>query len=215
MPCPSHGPGSRASRATPARLSLALAAHVPVRFFHEGQELLPPRHLSWSQDQDLEHWGRRIWLGRCRPLGTPPADCIGLYCSWRPSHADLSLRGEHPARPLPHGRALGLHGRGPGWLREVLDRGHPGLGRGAVGLALDEGRRGLVLLVGPRDAIVVALAGAEPLRGDPSPSRAGRAVGPDRPGGLDDRAAEERRLPVRLVPENDAAATRHGAVVGG
>ena len=69
-----------------ARLSLALAAHVPVRFFQEGEELLPPRHLSWSQDQDLEHWGRRIWRGRRRPLGTPPADCIGLYCSVRPSH---------------------------------------------------------------------------------------------------------------------------------
>ena len=68
------------------QLSLALAAHVPVRFFSEGQELLPPRHLSWSQDQDLEHWGRRIWRGRRLPLSTPPADCIGLYCSVRPSH---------------------------------------------------------------------------------------------------------------------------------
>ena len=68
-----------------ARLSLALAAHVPVRFFHEDQELLLPRHLNWSQDQDLEHWGRQIWRGRRRPLGTPPADCIGLYCSGRPS----------------------------------------------------------------------------------------------------------------------------------
>ena len=68
-----------------ARLSLALAAHVPVRFFSEGQELLPPRHLSWSQDQDLEHWGRQLWRGRRRPLGTPPADCIGLYCAGRSS----------------------------------------------------------------------------------------------------------------------------------
>ena len=69
------------------RLSLALAAHVPVRFFdlREGQELLLPRHLNWSQDQDLEHWGRQLWRGRRRPLGTPPADCIGLYCSGRPS----------------------------------------------------------------------------------------------------------------------------------
>ncbi|MGD0040725.1 MAG: hypothetical protein ABSE84_09990 [Isosphaeraceae bacterium] len=67
------------------RLSLALAAHVPVRFFHGDQELLPPRHLNWSQDQDLEHWGRRIWRGQRRPLGTPPADWIGLYSSARPS----------------------------------------------------------------------------------------------------------------------------------
>jgi glycosyltransferase involved in cell wall biosynthesis len=67
-----------------ARLSMALAAHVPVRFFDEGWELLPPRKLIWSQDQDLEQWGRRIWQGRRQPLETPPADCIGLYCSTRP-----------------------------------------------------------------------------------------------------------------------------------
>ena len=197
-----------------ARLSLALAAHVPVRFFDEGQELLPPRHLSWSQDQDLEHWGRRIWRGRRRPLGTPPADCIGLYCSARPSQRifpyEVSILHDFCPMVVP----WAFPDDGPGRLREVLDREHPGLGRGAVGLALDEGRRGLVLRVGPR-ADRRGAAGAEPLRGDPSPSRAGRAVGPDRPGGLDDRAAEERRLPVRLVPEDDAAAARHGAVVGG
>jgi glycosyltransferase involved in cell wall biosynthesis len=68
-----------------ARLSLALAAHLPVRFFHQDQELLLPRRLNWSQDQDLEHWGRRVWRSRRRPLGTPPADSIGLYCAWRPS----------------------------------------------------------------------------------------------------------------------------------
>ncbi|HKM52065.1 MAG TPA: glycosyltransferase [Isosphaeraceae bacterium] len=64
-----------------ARLSLALAAHVPVRFFCEGQELLLPRNLNWSQDRDLEHWGRQLWRCRRRPLGTPPADCIGLVVS--------------------------------------------------------------------------------------------------------------------------------------
>ena len=29
--------------------------------------------------------GAGLWRGRRRPLGTPPADCIGLYCSVRPS----------------------------------------------------------------------------------------------------------------------------------
>ena len=67
-----------------ARLSLALAAHVPVRFFYEGQELLPAQ-LNWSQDQDLEELGRQILQGRRRPLGTLPVDCIGLYSSVRPS----------------------------------------------------------------------------------------------------------------------------------
>jgi len=65
---------------------LALAAHVQVRFFHAGQEPLPPPHLGWSQDQDLESWGRKLWRGRRRPLGTPAANCIGLYCSVRPSN---------------------------------------------------------------------------------------------------------------------------------
>ena len=40
-----------------------------------------PRGLDWSQDQDLEDWGRRIWQGGRQPLGTPPADSIGLYCA--------------------------------------------------------------------------------------------------------------------------------------
>ena len=64
-----------------ARLALALSARVPVRFFDGGEELLLPRGLKWSQDQDLEDWGRQIWRCRRRPLGTPPADSIGLYCA--------------------------------------------------------------------------------------------------------------------------------------
>ena len=69
-----------------ARLALALSARVPVRFFHKdpklpvAEELLPPEGLSWSQDQDLEHWGREIWRAQRQPLGTPPADSVGLYC---------------------------------------------------------------------------------------------------------------------------------------
>jgi glycosyltransferase involved in cell wall biosynthesis len=68
-----------------ARLSLALAAEVPVQFIREGQELVPPRNLSWSQDQDLARWGRRICRGRRQALDRPPADCIGLYCAGRPN----------------------------------------------------------------------------------------------------------------------------------
>ena len=61
-----------------ARLSLALGARMPVRFFHDGQEFLTPR-LGWSQDQDLEEWGRRVWDSPRRPLGAPPESSIGLY----------------------------------------------------------------------------------------------------------------------------------------
>ena len=40
--------------------------------------------LDWSQDQDLEDWGRQIWRGQRRPLGTLPANCIGLFSPARP-----------------------------------------------------------------------------------------------------------------------------------
>jgi glycosyltransferase involved in cell wall biosynthesis len=68
-----------------ARLALALSSRLPVRFFSEGKELLPPRHLGWSQDQDLANWARRIWRGRRERLGTPPPDCIAVYGSKRPA----------------------------------------------------------------------------------------------------------------------------------
>jgi glycosyltransferase involved in cell wall biosynthesis len=71
-----------------ARLALALGARIPVRFFHEDRELLP-RKLDWSQDQDLEEWGRRIWNSGRRPLGTPPEDSIGLYCAIRPGRRNF------------------------------------------------------------------------------------------------------------------------------
>jgi glycosyltransferase involved in cell wall biosynthesis len=67
-----------------ARLALALAARGPVRFFCEGQELLVPENLDWSQDQDLARWSRRVWRSRRVPLGTPPSASLGLYCSVRP-----------------------------------------------------------------------------------------------------------------------------------
>jgi glycosyltransferase involved in cell wall biosynthesis len=63
-----------------ARLALALSARLPVRFFLGFEELVVPEGLDWSQDQDLELWGRMISRAQRRPLGTPPIDCIGLYC---------------------------------------------------------------------------------------------------------------------------------------
>ena len=63
-----------------ARLGLALAAHVPVRYFLGFEELLTPESPGWSQDQDLEEWGRTVARSERRPLGTPAMDSIGLYC---------------------------------------------------------------------------------------------------------------------------------------
>ncbi len=67
-----------------ARLTLALAARVPIRFFSEGLELVTPRGLDWSQDQDLARWSRRVWRARRTPLGSIPAGSLGLYCTLRP-----------------------------------------------------------------------------------------------------------------------------------
>ena len=69
-----------------ARLTLALAAKVPIRFFCEGRELLVPPGLDWSQDQDLADWSRKVWRSPRRPLGAAPPDSIGLYCTLRPLH---------------------------------------------------------------------------------------------------------------------------------
>ena len=67
-----------------ARLTLALASRVPVRFFCEGQELLASAGLDWSQDQDLARWSRKVWRSPRKPLGPAPANSMGLYCTLRP-----------------------------------------------------------------------------------------------------------------------------------
>jgi glycosyltransferase involved in cell wall biosynthesis len=67
-----------------ARLTLALRLKVPIRFFCEGQELLAPANLNWSQDQDLARWSRKVWRSPRRPLEPAPAASIGLYCTLRP-----------------------------------------------------------------------------------------------------------------------------------
>jgi glycosyltransferase involved in cell wall biosynthesis len=67
-----------------ARLALALAELVPVRYFCEGYELLPPPGLDRSQDQDLATWARKVWRSPRRPLGPAPEGSLGLYCTLRP-----------------------------------------------------------------------------------------------------------------------------------
>jgi glycosyltransferase involved in cell wall biosynthesis len=67
-----------------ARLTLALAAQVPIRFFSEGQELLVSTGLSWARDQDLEKWSRKVWRSPRKPLDEIPSNSLGLYCTTRP-----------------------------------------------------------------------------------------------------------------------------------
>jgi glycosyltransferase involved in cell wall biosynthesis len=67
-----------------ARITLALAKKATIRFISQGQEIVAPLDLSWDQDQDLGHWGRRVWKGRRQELGSIPSDSVGLFCCLRP-----------------------------------------------------------------------------------------------------------------------------------
>jgi glycosyltransferase involved in cell wall biosynthesis len=70
-----------------ARLALALAgvAGRPVRFTSQDFEVIAPRGLDWSQDQDLARWARRVWRGRRVPLPDVdiPPDSLALFCCLR------------------------------------------------------------------------------------------------------------------------------------
>jgi glycosyltransferase involved in cell wall biosynthesis len=66
-----------------ARLALALAKETggPVRFTSQDQEVIAPRGLDWSQDQDLARWGRAVWRGRRVPLERAgvPGDAVAVF----------------------------------------------------------------------------------------------------------------------------------------
>jgi glycosyltransferase involved in cell wall biosynthesis len=70
-----------------ARLALAVAGVTgrAVRFTSQDQEVIAPRGLDWSQDQDLARWGRRVWRGRRVPLRdvAVPADSLAVFCCLR------------------------------------------------------------------------------------------------------------------------------------
>lgn len=69
-----------------ARLTLALASQVPIRFFSEceGMELHAPADLDMSKDQDLAVWSRRVWRSPRTPLQAAPRNSLALYCTLRP-----------------------------------------------------------------------------------------------------------------------------------
>jgi glycosyltransferase involved in cell wall biosynthesis len=66
-----------------ARLALALAGRAggAVRFVSQQFEVVAPRGLDWSQDQDLARWGRTVWRGRRVPLAGAdvPADSLAVF----------------------------------------------------------------------------------------------------------------------------------------
>ncbi len=67
-----------------ARIALALAAHAPIRFFSNGKDLILPKDLDWSPEQDLGTWGRRVWQSGRRPFQTPPPNSVGIFGCLRP-----------------------------------------------------------------------------------------------------------------------------------
>ena len=71
-----------------ARLALALNAlpRCTLRFASADAEIIAPRSLDWSQDQDLARWAKSVWRGRRIPLSEVdvPADSLGLFCCQRP-----------------------------------------------------------------------------------------------------------------------------------
>ena len=89
-----------------ARLALAMASMAPVRFFSEGNELVAPAGLGWSQDQDLEAWSRRVWRSPRKPLGRPPEHSLGLYCTLRSAERlfpfEVSVLHDFSPYTVPH-----------------------------------------------------------------------------------------------------------------
>jgi glycosyltransferase involved in cell wall biosynthesis len=91
-----------------ARLTLALAQRVPIRFFSEsqGMEIHAPADLDWAQDQDLATWSRRVWRSPRTPLQAAPSNSFGLYCTLRPPnhHFPFEVSVIHDLSPytVPH-----------------------------------------------------------------------------------------------------------------
>jgi glycosyltransferase involved in cell wall biosynthesis len=106
-----------------ARVALALARVAPIRFFSQGQELLP-EGLAWDQDQDLARWGRRVWRSRRVPLGAPPADSVGLYCCLRPVERvfpfEISVLHDFTPLVVPHTHAERTRGMFQGFFAKSL-----------------------------------------------------------------------------------------------
>jgi glycosyltransferase involved in cell wall biosynthesis len=107
-----------------ARIALALARLGPVRFFSQGDEVLAPEGLDWSQDQDLGAWARRVWRGRRRPLGTPPGDSLAIYGCIRPEEHrfpfELSVLHDFTPLVVPYTHSEKTRGLFQGFFAKTL-----------------------------------------------------------------------------------------------
>ena len=107
-----------------ARIALAMAADGPVRFFTGDREIVPPPDLRWHQDQDLARWGRRVWRGERRPLGTPPTGSMAVYGCLRPAERrfpfEVSILHDFTTLVVPHTHAESTRGLFRGFFAETL-----------------------------------------------------------------------------------------------
>jgi glycosyltransferase involved in cell wall biosynthesis len=107
-----------------ARIALALARTGPIRFFSQGDEVLAPEGLDWAQDQDLGAWARRVWRGRRRPLGTPPANSLAVYGCLRPEEhrfgTEVSILHDFTPQVVPYTHSEKTRGMFQGFYARTL-----------------------------------------------------------------------------------------------
>ncbi len=111
-----------------ARLALALARQAggAVRFVSQDKEVIAPRGLDWSQDQDLGRWGRRVWRGRRVPLSAVeiPADSLAVYGCLREQTRrfpfEVSVLHDFTTLVVPHTHAEKTRGLFAGFFAQTL-----------------------------------------------------------------------------------------------
>jgi glycosyltransferase involved in cell wall biosynthesis len=111
-----------------ARLALAMAGQpgTAVRFVSQDQEVVPPRGLDWSQDQDLGRWGRRVWRGRRVPLAgvEVPADGMAVYACLREEGKrfpfEVSVLHDFTTMVVPHTHSENTRGMFAGFFARTL-----------------------------------------------------------------------------------------------
>jgi glycosyltransferase involved in cell wall biosynthesis len=111
-----------------ARLALALAGQsgCGVRYVSQDQEVVAPRGLDWSQDQDLGRWGRRVCRGRRVPLTEAgvPDDSLAVFGCLREEARrfpfEISVLHDFTTLVVPHTHAEKTRGIFSGFFARTL-----------------------------------------------------------------------------------------------
>src|SRR5262249_38571506 len=107
-----------------ARIALAISKYAEVRFFSDVFQIHAPRGLSWSHDQDLQVWARRVWRGRRVPLGNGLGDELCIYPCLRPSKrrfsTEISILHDYTPLVVPHTHTEVTRGLFQGFYAKTL-----------------------------------------------------------------------------------------------